>query len=118
MAFSKGERLCCDDFDLKIGLRLVSLKCRMAIDLMSSRYYQAEHAGRQRRWGVRKELARQSCHCEEPQATKQSQPRVGTVAPRLLPPGTPAGRPPGGRNDSLRGINMAKPAGNSQVSEQ
>jgi hypothetical protein len=29
-----------------------------------------------------------SCHCEEPQATKQSRPRVGTVVPRLLPRGS------------------------------
>jgi hypothetical protein len=52
-----------------------------------------------------------SCHCEKPQATKQSRPGEGTVAPRLLPPGGPAlgGRASGGRNDSLCGIAGEKP---------
>jgi hypothetical protein len=34
----QGERLCCDDFDPKMGRRLASLKCRMAIVLMIGRY--------------------------------------------------------------------------------
>jgi hypothetical protein len=38
MAFSKGERLRCDDFDPKMGWRLASLKCRIAIVLMICRY--------------------------------------------------------------------------------
>jgi hypothetical protein len=42
-----------------------------------------------------KETVPQSCHCEEPQATKQSRPGVGCVAPRLLR---------FARNDSLCGV--------------
>jgi hypothetical protein len=48
-----------------------------------------------------------SRHCEKPQATKQSAPRMDPVAPRWLPPGTPAlagGRPGLARNDSLCGM--------------